>query len=418
MGKDRVGDKIKPYTPLGPAGQAFLLNCARVEPAPAAVAGQVDWAALTTRLISDGLASLAYQQFKDRPDALPPDAFATLKKSYYQNASANHIRLEELSRLGRCLAQENIPLLVLKGGALAQTAFPDSALRFMGDLDVAVPPEQIRPALDIFQREGYTLQSDRQEPENPRLLQEGGWHLILSKIVWGKQVLIELHWPLRRQVLVNQLSYLDVDHIWQTAIPLDVDNNLWQPAPAVMLLHLCLHAGLQHRFTDLGVRHYVDLDRLVRLVGDEPHFWNTFAALVIQADARHTSAFCLSLSASLLGTPIPAGALAPIQPPVWKRRLFTRSIQQSDILNRTRALYARRRWRWRVLTADRLWLLWLAPLRSLFPGRAYLASYYATQNRWRLAIYTLWHPVHALSRAVRRRWRNRFQTHQGVQGAV
>jgi|GEM_PF-1822562 hypothetical protein len=418
MGKDRIGDQVRPYTPLDPAGQAFLQNCARLEPLPAAISLHLDWAAITIRLISDGLAPIAYQQFKDRPDLIPADIFSALKKSYYQNASANHIRLEELKRLGRCLAQHNIPLLVLKGGVLAQTVFPDPALRFMGDLDVAVPPEQTQAALALLQAEGYARQKEPGDRNDERWMREEGWHIILAKTVWGKRMLLEFHWPLRRQVMINQLVYLDVQHIWQTAIPLDQENNLWQPAPPAMLLHLCLHTGVQHRFTDLGLRHYVDLDRLVRLYGGEPYFWSSFAELAEQTGAQHAAAFCLRLTESLLDTPLPAGALGPIQPPEWKRRLFTRSIQEQDVLNRTRALYAHRRWRWRVLTADRLWLLWISPLRSLFPGRAYLASYYATQSGWRLAGYALWHPFHVLSRALGRRLRNRLQHRRSVKGAA
>ncbi len=381
-----------------------MVACAGVEESPPRVADGLDWPALTRRLISDGLAPLAYRRFKEHAELLPPQVFDALKHNYYQTASANHIRLTELGRLGRLLAGAGIRLLVLKGGALATTVYPDPALRFMGDLDIAAPPGSARAAVALLQGEGYTLHDDLGDLDDPALLREKGWHLRLTRTIHGKEMEVEFHWPMRRNVLVSQVATLDVQGIWNRAIPLDGANNLWQPAPADMLLHLCLHAGLQHRFTDLGLRHYVDVDRVIRCHGMDAVFWADFAGRAEQAGARDVSFFCLHWARQLLDTPIPAGALAALQPAVWKQRAFVARIKPADIMNRKEVLYDHGRIWWRLLTTDHLLRLIVAPTRSLFPGREYLSSYYGVEGGWRLAGYALWYPFHALGRAVRRRF--------------
>jgi hypothetical protein len=380
-----------------------MLACAGVEESPPSAADGLNWEALTRRLISDGLAPLAYRRFKEHARLLPSHVFDALKRNYYQTASANHIRLAELGRLGSVLAGANIRLLVLKGGALATTVYPDPALRFMGDLDIAAPPESARAAVSLLQVEGYTLHGDLGDLDNPALLREKGWHLRLTRSIHGKEMEVEFHWPMRRKVLVNQVATLDVQGIWSRAIPLDEANNLWQPAPTDMLLHLCLHTGLQHRFTDLGLRHYVDLDRVIRCHGASAEFWAEFSYRAKQAGARDVSCFCLIWARRLLNTPIPAGASAVLEPPTWKRRSFATRIERADIVNRKDVLYDHRRIWWRLLTTDHLMRMVVAPTRSLFPGWEYLASYYGVETRWRLAGYALWYPFHALGRALRRR---------------
>lgn len=383
-----------------------MVACLRLPELPPTPAGTLDWPTLTDRLIGDGLATHVYRRYREQPDLLPAGVLNSVKRNYYQNASANHIRLQELRQIGQALHEAGIRLLVLKGGALATTVFPDPALRFMGDLDVAVPPAHSAAALRLLQARGYLLHDDIASLDDPALLREQGWHLRLTRTVWGKQVELEFHWPMREQVLVSQVATLDVRRMWQTAAALDESANLWQPAPPLMLLHLCLHTGLQHRFNDLGLRHYLDIDRVVRHYQARPGFWPTVVQEAQATRASHVTYFCLMLANELLGTPIPAGVLDTLRPPAWKIRQLNRLLRPDDIINRRRALYDRRRWWWRLLTTDRLADLLLGPWQVLFPGRDFLASYYHTQAGWRLAAYACWHPFHALARAARRRLQN------------
>ena len=409
VAKDLISRPTRRRTQLGEDEQAFLVSCAKVGAPLGQPPVHLDWDALLGRLISDGLGPLAFQRFKERPALLPAPIFAALKRNYYQNASANHIRLEELRRLGRLLALRGIPLLVLKGGALAATVYSDPALRFMGDLDIAAPPRHSSSALSLLQAEGYRLHGKISDLDDPALMHEKGWHLRLTRRVHGKDIEVEFHWPRREQVLVAQMVMLDTQSLWKHARTLDAENNLRQLAATDTLFHLCLHTGLQHRFTELGLRHYVDLDRVIRHSSSEPGFWPAFVNRARAANAKDVSYFSLLLSHHLLNTPIPAGVMADLNPPNWKSKLFARTVRSNDIINRTDVLYDRGSLWWRLLITDRLLAFVLGPLRLLFPGRLYLSSYYGTQSGWRLSTLTLWHPVHVLTNSLRKRYR-RYQS--------
>ncbi len=406
MGTDTLHRRAQPWTPLGAPERAFLLACLRPDVALPAAMPELDWNRLVARAVGDGLGPLLFRRLQ--PVAIPRPALERLRHSYYQNLSVNHLRLTELRRLGQLLGAHDIRLLVLKGAALSQTVYRDPALRFMGDLDVAVPPRRAEDALRLLQADGYAVSAEQARPDEAAITQAFGWHVRLRRTVGGQSIELELHWPRRLSVLVGQVARLDLAALWRTALPLDEAANLWQPSRAAMLVHVCLHTGLQHRFADLGLRHYLDVDRLVRAAAGEPGFWPVFVAQARAARARAVCHFCLHLAEALLGTPVPADPLAALAPAPWQQRLFARHFTPADAVNRTRAFYGRGRLGWRLVTTDRPADLLRGPLRALFPSRAFLADYYGTDDGRRLWGYALLHPLRALVHATTRRARQQL----------
>ncbi len=72
---------------------------------------------------------------------MPKEVALALKTTYYQTAANNAVLFKELDRILAAFAEAEIPVIVLKGAALAQTLYPDPGLRPMGDLDLFVRPE-------------------------------------------------------------------------------------------------------------------------------------------------------------------------------------------------------------------------------------------------------------------------------------
>ena len=72
---------------------------------------------------------------------LPAAVREHLKASYYATAARNTLLFRELSRILAALAEAEIPVILLKGVDLAQTLYPDPALRLMGDLDLLDNPK-------------------------------------------------------------------------------------------------------------------------------------------------------------------------------------------------------------------------------------------------------------------------------------
>jgi len=97
--------------------------------------------------------------------------------------------------------------------------------------------------------------------------------------------------------------------------------------------------------------------------------------------------------------------MAVLQPSTWKRQQFTRRFTRNDAINRTRALHEWRAIWWRIFTTDKWSDFGGAGWQQLFPGKAFLADFYRTQNRGLLWIYAGIHPCNALIRAGMRRLR-------------
>jgi hypothetical protein len=358
----------------------------------------IDWQALVDRAIVDGVAAIVFQRVKE-VSYVPPSQMDRLKVAYYQNLSANHLRLEELRRIGRVLATQQIPLMVLKGGALALSVYTDPAMRFMGDLDVLVPPGRAEAALAILLQEGYTPDAvgglTRQSTGA-----DSTWVPTMSRLL-GRQVMqLEFHWPDRENVLIRQAILLPVTRIWQDAMPLDVDHNLYQPSAPMMLTHLCLHAAIQHKFTQLGIRQYLDLDRMIAKHGAADSLWDSFLSLTGQLGIGHMAHTCLQITRHLFDTEVPHDVLATMRPPAWKMRYLQPERLVELALDRQPALTGPAP---QLIMVDRFPMLLAALGRNIFPGRNHLATFYGVTHPLLVALVACFHPFAVVGHACRRR---------------
>lgn len=72
------------------------------------------------------------------------------KKRRWHTVAVNSLVLEELKRLGETFSRPpSIPVVVLKGGALAFTLYPDASWRPLTDIDLLVPEEWLEDALAL-----------------------------------------------------------------------------------------------------------------------------------------------------------------------------------------------------------------------------------------------------------------------------
>lgn len=75
----------------------------------------------------------------------------------YHHQSWQSIRLHyELKKILKVLGDEDIPVIVLKGAALAELVYKDIALRPMGDIDILVQPRDLLRSHRVLLREGYS----------------------------------------------------------------------------------------------------------------------------------------------------------------------------------------------------------------------------------------------------------------------
>jgi hypothetical protein len=119
----------------------------------------LDWNYLTAAACAHGVAPLIYHnlQRSRATRVLPPRPTETLRKSYYGNAARNSFLYGELRNVLNAFRDKRIEVIVLKGAALAETVYPNRALRPMSDIDLLVRKEKLTQVEATLLDMGYVL---------------------------------------------------------------------------------------------------------------------------------------------------------------------------------------------------------------------------------------------------------------------
>jgi hypothetical protein len=237
-----VGD-----SPLSPEWQ-FLLTATKPSLTDAELAEfgaaleqpRLDWAHLTARACTHGVAPLLYHTLKrlGLVEHLPPAARAILESVYYRNAVRNMLLARTLRHVVQARQIQGIRVIVLKGVGLAETVNPDHGVRPMSDLDLLVPPDAAEAAEAALGALGYALQSSSRLPAAWWRTQH--YHFIFRPPATALlAVPVEVHWHLKR---ASRPFAIDLGGPWARAVPATLAGIKTRGlAPEDLLLHLYLH---------------------------------------------------------------------------------------------------------------------------------------------------------------------------------
>jgi len=154
---------------------------------------------------------------------------AFYKDTWKRQWQQNEVHLQVLEDLKN---QEFSPVL-LKGMAIFSTYYPQSGCRFMSDIDLLIPVEQLQSYTAHLSQNGFTI------------VNKNSWKADQFKSVWEKdikntKVFIELHTKLFYHTDKEDWSYLNSSV--QGYQVLSKEDQF---------LHLLGHAGFQHTFSKL-----------------------------------------------------------------------------------------------------------------------------------------------------------------------
>jgi len=144
----------------------------------------------------------------------------------------------ELSRLLKALNNEGVPVIVLKGSALAELVYPSIALRPMIDIDLLVKGNDIQEADRVLSQLGYEFELGVTGSSYPKRHTDYVKHIGYR----GKDFDIDLHSK------IYGLPGLDP---WINALPAKIaSTDTFILGPEDFLLYLCLH--LDHHIRTEG----------------------------------------------------------------------------------------------------------------------------------------------------------------------
>lgn len=313
-------------------------------------------------------------------------------KAYYATAARNILIYNDLARALRSLRDAGVPVIVLKGAALAETIYPNIGHRPMGDADLLVRPQCMERARQTLEAAGYRFLPEPEErfkPFDTRFTGEMAFRR-------NEGALIELHWELTTSEWLRRLIILDIEALWRDAQPLELGGvRVLQLSPHDTLLHLCLHLATHNYAHPIGYRDIVQL-----LNYHQPFLWSTFLARVRRFRLRTACYFALEAVASVLDAPVPQDVLDALRPAAWQCWLVRRIADPHRGLT-GQLPYTRPRSRLlHLAVADRPAdvlgvILWL-----LFPGRRWLAERYRLHGWLKPWLACVWHPLIVLRQGL------------------
>lgn len=349
-------------------------------------ARQVDWAALTAadwrHLVRQahlhGVAPLLAHHLEQAgwPEPLPDAVRHALRHALYQTTASNTLLYRELGRIVDCLHQQNIPVVVLKGAALAQTHYAHIGLRPMLDLDLLLPRSHLAQAIQALWALDYV-----QIPEPGMGFYQISKHHMLRNN-HAPHLLVELHGRLVASDADRRAPPMDwfweQTETWPTpaAWPVPASaGQMLQLTPTANLLYLTAHMMLQHAQAEIRLGWLYDLHLLVTRDASRID-WNEG---VRQAAAFHWGGILqqtLQQAQACFGTSSPPGLLdrlaalhAADTQPVATRPAHPLQTRPAAFWHS----FVHRSW------AGRLQSLW----NALFPSHAYLSwRYQLAWPRW------------------------------------
>lgn len=336
--------------------------------------GPQDWAATVRLAQAERVAPLLYWSCQQAgwPAGIPAEARQELTRQYFATAARNTLLFDELERILAALAEAAIPVIVLKGAALATTLYPSIGLRPMADLDLLVPQADMERALQIAKEQlGYREPRMDEAPHLNRLV-DYHVHLVSGA---AQPLVLELHWNL----VASRASWYaaPVEWFWQHSQPLPAAPQARMLAPEAQLLYLAAHAVLQHGASETRLLWIYDIHALAGQPGLD---WD---GLLEQARALRWSAVLLQAlkqAQACFATPLPGGLLERLEAQSEAR--LARVVALKTKFPPVRLLY-----NWYTLAA----LNGPARLRFigalLFPSQAYIAWRYRPHPAWTWPLY-------------------------------
>jgi hypothetical protein len=267
----------------------------------------IDWSVLCALASVDRAIPVVWRRLQRLGHDAPPSVADYLGRA----AAVSEFQLLRAERRLRetihALDAESIRVILLKGAAVAHTAYSSFSERPMGDFDLLVEPARIGDA----QRIALSLGWGRSPAAGPDLAYDSHHHAVPLRDTGGTGMQLELHTGL---FVPGHPFGLSADTMRRRSRPLDLDGCLvGVPVRSVLILHACLHFAWSHTMRTGAWRTFRDI---ARLIDGRPQVWDEFTRLAIEARGTTCAYWTLRLARDLAKIPVPSHVLDSLRPPL------------------------------------------------------------------------------------------------------
>lgn len=257
-----------------------------------------DWPNFVEQANTHGLLPLLNRWIAaERPVAVPPEVARDVRLRTQALALGGLRITGELISLTRILEAAGVPVLALKGPALAVRAYGDVALRPQQDVDLLLHERDVDRALAALAPAGYERVKALDSGQEAAF-REVEYHHALSG---PSGISVELHWG----IIKRQFGLRVEESFWWTdphQVPLG-GTQVRSLSNEATLVYLAIHGG-KHEWHHL--RWIGDVAGVARLT---PMDWERVADTSVRLGTMRMTRLALALAADLLGAELPEPAM-------------------------------------------------------------------------------------------------------------
>jgi len=256
------------------------------------------------------------------------------RHTWYKNKMLFH----DCTAVVRSFVEAGIETMLMKGAALVVRHYRDYGLRAMADMDVLVPFDKARAAIDLLKQQGWVPEFDFSDTVLKVYIRSRHSYGFTSPA--GRSM--DLHW----HVLQDYCRKEDDVDFWEGSLPIlvqDIPTRIL--APADQLLHVCLHGAIWNPVPTL--RWIADA---VVIVKTSPELdWGRLVSLTQERGRTLTMRESLEYLAEKLDLPVPQGVMHALRTtPVTMGERLEYTALTSSVQRRGPFLSFWFRYRWHV----------------------------------------------------------------------
>lgn len=230
-------------------------------------------------------------------DLVPKSTLQQLQTLVYANTCQNLYLTQELLHILKVLKKHGIPAIPFKGPTLALAAYGNLSLRQIGDLDLFLTKEAIKPAQEVLIAEGYQLTGNYE------------WEFHFTRR--DGHVHIDLHQEIAPSFY--KLPF-DVSQLWSHTKPMTLGGIIvphLQPEDLLLLLSLVWFRDCVYLNSHLSLHLLSDVDALLQ---KRPSLdWNWILNQARSQGGDRILTLMLLSAQALLGTNLPPAVSDKLQ---------------------------------------------------------------------------------------------------------
>ena len=294
---------------------------------------KIDWVSFLEKARGEGISPLVFLRLPkiviDKED-IPPYVTEELEKDYYLNATRNTLIFNELGNILHVFNEGGLQVIVLKGAALAETAYGNLALRPLLDIDLLVKKEDLFSIDEKLKGLGY-FPSDRSVDD----IDFSSTYLTTLdyRNTASNPLSFHIHWHFVNSTVPNEhyINDIKMEDIWKEAKKATIANaETLVMAPYHLIIHLSEHAfRVTHSFGKLSF--FCDINEAINYYKERLD-WERLLEYSIKFKLDRMVYISLHFTSNFLAADIPEDILLKLSPKCFTmgEKVFMNAISKND----------------------------------------------------------------------------------------